>query len=275
MTTQKLKGGEKPEDIGQKLQTLWFGAPGSGKTSLLLSYPSPITFVNLDRDPSELIAMMPEEVEIYYLRIPYDMETTPAIANKVLNDIDVAARKAIATSKQTGRGSFVLDGFDLLWDYVKIAKLPHAAADQNLAREYGDANAWMHGFLSRLYFSPLQVGLSAMSKEIWKGQSTGSGTFDPDGFRHRGRWLTHEVYLFVPEETAPKERPVRTATTGQSHVAYIRVSKVNEKALVRMVVPNLSFKTLFKLSYGSVYDGPTWSPSSIGAEVPVAEPESS
>jgi hypothetical protein len=103
---------------------MWFGPPGAGKTTALLTYPSPITFINLDRAPGELTEQLPEHYEINYLRVHYDVDTTPAIANKVLNDIDGAARKAITASKSSGGGSFILDGYDLLWDYVKIAKLP-------------------------------------------------------------------------------------------------------------------------------------------------------
>jgi hypothetical protein len=241
---------------------MWFGPPGAGKTTALLTYPSPITFINLDRAPGELTEQLPEHYEINYLRVHYDVDTTPAIANKVLNDIDGAARKAITASKSSGGGSFILDGYDLLWDYVKIAKLPKAGGD-NLAREYGEANDWMHDLLARLYFCPLAVGFSALSKEIWRSQSKGTGTFDPEGFKHRGRWMTHEIYLYSPEEVSPSEKPLG-GETGQTHKAYIKGSKHNEAQMVRKVIPNLTYKTLFKLTYGELPKGHEllWTPLS-------------
>ena len=249
---ETIKGGQAlPGYAAKKIFAIWHGQPGSGKTSALLSYPPPIHFVNLDKDPSALTLKLPAHYEIVYEGIQYDMDLSPSMANTVLAKIEAMILKAAAYAKAhpDAPGSFCLDGSDLWWDDVKIAKLPKGA-DEAAARDYADANAHMNTNLARLYNAPMHVGLSAMSKEIWRQQSKGTGTYDPDGFRHRGRWITHEVYMFSPEDTAPTLSP-SSGETGQTHRSYIQKSKLNE-ALVRRVIPNLSFKVLYKLTFGEL-----------------------
>jgi hypothetical protein len=247
------------------MMTLVYGFPGSGKTSFLLSFPPPLFMVNLDRDPSELFRQLPENYEVTYERIQYDVDMTPAKANSVLSKVGAMAQLAINHARENPErpGSFLFDGFDLQWEYVKEAKLPPSRGDGIAAKEYADANTWMLGLLSKLYYSPLQVGLSALAKEIWNKQSSGSGTYDPEGFRHRGRWMTHEIYMFSPEEVVPREKP-RAEGLGQSHRSYIKVSKFNEQKLVRLIVPNLTFATVYKLSFGENHpqQDELWTPSS-------------
>lgn len=225
------------------------GMPGSGKTAVLLSFPSPIHMVNFDRDPSSLFVKLPPHYEVTYEAIPYDIDATPASAATILNIVDKMIDRALKYAKDhpEAPGTFALDGADLYWESTKVAKLPSADAS---ARQYADCNTYMNRNLGRLYNSPLQVGLSAISKEIWKKESAGTGTFDPEGFKHRGRWITHELYLFSPEEVAPTLRPPERET-GQTHRAYFQKSKINE-GLVRSVVPNISFKVLYKLAYGEL-----------------------
>ena len=247
---ETIKGGQPTSTaVANKLMMLWFGMPGSGKTSAMLTYPPPLHYVNLDRDPSELFKQLPPNHEITYEGIPYDVDTNPASATQILAKVDSMARKAAVGKK----GSFLLDGLDLLWEYVKVAKLPKTSGkDTNLAREYADANSWMHGFLGRLHAAHIHVGFTSVAREIWRAQSQGTGTYEPQGFAKRDRWMTHEVYLFSPEDTAPQEKPRDATQTGQSHRGYIKVSKYNEAEMVRRVVPNITFKILYKLSFGSL-----------------------
>ena len=247
---ETIKGGHPTGGpTGKKLMALWHGHPGSGKTAVLLSYPPPIHMVNFDRDPSHLFVKLPAHYEVIYETIPYDIDFSPSIASAVLHKVDTMVAMALKYAKEhpDNPGSFALDGSDILWDIVKIAKLPSSDAS---ARQYADANAYMYGLLGKLYNTPMHVGLSAISKEIWKRESAGTGTYDPVGFSHRARWLTHECYLFSPEDTAPRDRPV-DSEVGQTHRAYFQRSKVNEK-LVRSVTPNISFKMLYKLAYGEL-----------------------
>lgn len=256
-----VKGGSVPKDsLGERLIVLAHGAPGSGKTSFALSFPSPIFFVNLDREASHLLQKLPEHYEIYYERILYDVDLTSAKATQILKQVSSALQQALAFNSTKGPCSFVIDGYDILWDIVKISLLPQGG--EALAREYGDCNAWMHSLGWRLHNSGMNVCLTALSKEVWTGQTRGTGLYDPEGFRHRGRSITHQVYLFSPEDTTPPLKPTSGAPSGQTHRGYIQISKINEE-LVRTVVPNLDFLKLYKLVFGKNPDNASllWTPS--------------
>jgi hypothetical protein len=242
-----LKGGTNPDAERQKIMQLLHGPPGSGKTTQLLSMRSPLLYVNFDREIDHLIAKLPDHYEVHYEQIPYDIDITPASATRVLATVNAMLDAAIHAKA----GAFVMDGFDLWWEYVKVAKLPREEQGKVAARLYADANTTANRFLGRAYAADLDIGIAALSKEIWNRESSGSGKYESEGFKHHGRWITHKIYLFPPEDVTPKEKPIKSPETGQSHYAYIQVSKLNEE-LVRMVLPSLSYKLLYKMTFGDL-----------------------
>jgi hypothetical protein len=177
----------------------------------------------------------------------------------------------VTAAIKSGEGSFIIDGFDLFWDLVKLAKIPGGGEDA-MPREWASANEYMNGHLRRLHMSPLQVCLTTMSSKIWTGAKTETERVRADGFKHRGRWLTHEIYLFTPENTTEPHASPKQSALGQSHQAYIGSSKLRE-ALVGRVLPSLSFATLYKLTFEQAYpDGSTlWSPARVGVATTKAE----
>lgn len=263
----KLLGGDTPEgEASDKLMVLSHGYPGTGKTSFALSFPAPFWVFNLDRAIGSITKGLPKTHELTYEAVAIDVDTpTPAVAAAYLAKFDMLLKDAIASKSD---GTFVIDGWDIFWDLVKIAKVRNLESE--LPKEYAPANAHMNGILGRLGRSPLNVVFTTISSKVWSGAKTETDRVRADGFKHKDRMLTHEVYLFSPEDRRnPNEvpkggDPSKPGETGQTHRGLITMSKLNESLINRMV-PNLNFNLLFRLTFGKNYPEPgrLWSPSSV------------
>lgn len=238
-----IKGGQRATDRPKKLFLQVYGKEGSGKTSLALSFPPPLWVVNLDRNMDDLLEMLPEHYEIHYEEVPYDVDITRSVASAVI----LKVKKLFDEAVQAGVGTFFVDGADLYWDAVKVAKLPD---DAEVPNQWGPANAEMSAFFRRAETCPLQVVFSCIASNVWTGQTKETARVKADGFKHAGRFINTSAYVFSPEEhTQPQERPA--ANEGQSHSAYISTSKLNE-SIVGRVIPNLSYKMLYRMVFGEL-----------------------
>jgi len=250
----KLKGGQRPEGELNRLVTLAYGKPGTGKSTFACTHPDPLFIFNDDRPMGHILEKLPEHYDVYYENVPLDVDTiTQGMASQYLTRFDTLVKMAL----QAGAGTFVCDGFDILWDLVKIAKLPPKRGDEALPREYADANTWINNHLRRLGNSSLNICLTAMAKNVWTGAKTETNRMQSEGFKHRGRWITTEVYLFTPEERdVPVETPVEhpNAPLGQSHSAYIAVSKLHEE-MIGGIIPGLTFSLLYRMTFGAAWPG--------------------
>lgn len=256
----RLHGGQSP-DRARTIVASVYGRQGAGKTTFLLTFPPPLWIFNCDRPMGHLLEKLPETTEIVYDEAPLDVDASnQAQAREILARFDALLAEAL----REGRGSFLLDGADILWDYVKLAKLPrqYGEAGEPLPREWAEANAYMNQRLQRLCASPLQVGMSAIARKVWEGARRETDRVEPEGYKHRGRWITFEAYLYTPESRdLPQEIPVETKR-GQTHMAYVTVSKVNE-SLVGAVFPSLTFRLVYRMVYGEPWpeEGTLWVPS--------------
>lgn len=263
-----LTGGQAPApDEVVKFMILDHGFPGTGKTAFGFSCPPPFWMYNLDRPIDPLLPKLPVGVQVEYEHIAQDVdETSMAVAKTYLAKFDALVTKAIRANE----GTFIIDGFDILWDIVKIAKIPGGGEDA-MPREWASANEYMNGALRRLGLSKLQVVLTTISSKIWTGAKTETERVKADGFKHKDRWLTHEVYFYTPENTREPLANPSQGKTGVQHQAYIAVSKLNEN-LVGRVLPSLTFSLLYKLTTGRTYPNASalWSPASSAVKEPVS-----
>lgn len=239
-----LKGGQSPANETDKLVTLVHGLGGAGKSAFGLSYPSPIYMFNCDRQAKSLIAQLPDNYEVHYEAVQQDVDgITHGMAAQYIMKFDELKNKALAGKK----GTLFIDGFDIFWEYVKLAKVP-GLSDESLPRHYEPANGYMFNLMRRLIYSPLDVVLTTISERPWEGQTRQADYLMAGGWKHRDRFITAEVYMFTPEHRRrAAEAPLETKR-GQSHSAYIGVSKLKE-SLVGSVIPNLSYKMLYRMTF--------------------------
>lgn len=253
----KLIGGEAPP-ADPKFFIYAHGFPGVGKTSFGFSGPPPFYLYNVDRPIDSLVPKLPAGVEIEYEHIIDDVDaTSPAVAKSHLGKFDTMLRDALKANK----GTFILDGADLFWDLVKVAKIP-GGGEEAMPREWAEANSYFNGAMRRLSLSGLQTVFTSVSSKIWAGAKTETERVKADGFKHRARWLTHEIYFFTPENPTEPFATPKQGAVGQTHQAYIGMSKLNE-TLVGRVLPSLTFSLLYKLTTGRSYPdaGSLWSPA--------------
>lgn len=267
----KLHGGEAPDfEASEKIMVLVHGYAGTGKSSLGLSFPAPFWVFNLDRSIGSLTKQLPATHEIT-LEAPVVDEVdkpTPAMAQKILASFDALMTDAI---KSKSDGTVIVDGWDLFWEIVKIAKVRNL--EEDLPKEYAMANGYMNQWLARLGRSRLNVVFSVISSRVWMGAKTETERVRAEGFKHKDRWLTHEIYMFSPEERrTPNEAPrggdpSKAGETGQSHLALVTMSKLNE-SLVNRRFPNLNFGLLYRLTFGQNYPEPDrlWKPGTATQE---------
>lgn len=256
---EQLKGGEAPKGETDRIFANVYGTSGSGKTAFALTFPPPFFILNFDKDMKHLLVQLPDSYDIEYERLVFEVDgLTAGAAAQYVAKADALLKKALLR----GEGTFILDGGDLFWDVAKIAKLMKGG-DGVLPKDYSPANTYMNSFLSRLQNAPFHVCTTAMARKKWTGAKTESDQMESDGFKHRKRWVTNEVYMFTPEQRQyPSEVPAQGGT-GQTHNAYIDTSKINE-SLVGTVIPNLTFKLLYAMVYGSLPEEykKLWTPSS-------------
>ncbi len=255
---EQLKGGESPKGEADRIFANVYGTSGAGKTAFALTFPPPFFILNFDKDMSHLLVQLPDSYDIEYERLVFEVDgLTAGSAAQYIAKADALLKKALLK----GEGTFILDGGDLFWDVAKIAKLMRGG-EGVLPKDYSPANTYMNSYLSRLQNAPFHVCTTAMARKKWEGAKKESDKMESDGFKHRKRWVTNEVYVFTPEQRQyPSEVPAQ-GSTGQTHNFYMDTSKINE-SLVGTVVPNLTFKLLYAMVYGSVPEEykALWSPA--------------
>lgn len=240
---ETFKGGQRATDRPKKIFAQVFGTEGVGKTSFALSFPSPLWIVNLDRNMDDLLERLPEHYEIHYEEVPFDVDMSKGVAATTIMKVKNLFKQAIAA----GTGTFFVDGIDLYWDYVKMAKLPD---DAELPNQWGPANSEMESFFRRSEAAPLQMVFNSIASKIWTGATKESNQMKADGFKHTGRFINTSIYIFTPEDhSKPDLRP--TEQRGQTHHSYISMAKLKEN-IVGSVVPNLSYKMLYKMTFGEL-----------------------
>lgn len=247
----KLTGGEAPPtENPNAIKMLGHGQAGTGKTAFGLSFPPPFFIFNLDRAIGHLTRQLPPWVEIDYEGVDLNVEIlTKGLAQQILNMFDGLMKIAFAK----GEGTVIVDGWDIFWDCVKLAKVENL--DSALPKEYTPANSYMNNWLHRLGRSKLNVYFTTISSKVWSGAKTETDRMKADGFKNKDRMLTHEAYFFTPEDyRTPNEVPLggdpAKGTVGQTHNALITLSKLNE-GLINRRVPNLTYKLLYRLTFGS------------------------
>jgi hypothetical protein len=203
----------------------------------------------------DLLEALPSHYEIHYDEVPYDVDMVRGTAANVMLRVKTMFDAAV----KHGSGTFFVDGADLLWEYVKAAKLPEQA---DVPNQWGPANTAMESIYRRAESCGLQVVFNTIASNVWEGMQKETKKMKPDGFKHAGRFLNTSIYLFTPEDHSnPEERP--SAHLGQTHHAYISTSKLNE-SIVGMTVPNLSFKLLYRMVFKEAYpeteELPLWTP---------------
>ena len=248
----RLTGGEAPPNENpNKIMALGHGLPGTGKTAFGLTFPGPFFVFNLDRAIGHLTRQMPADTEIVYEGADLNVEIlTKGLAQQILNLFDGLMREAF----KAGEGTVIIDGWDIFWDCVKLAKVPGIDSGNDLPKEYAPANSYMNNWLHRLGRSRLNVYFTTISSKVWTGAKTEVDRMKADGFKHKDRMLTHELYFFSPEDyRTPAEIPAggdpAKGTVGQSHNAIITLSKLNE-GLINRRIPNLTYKLLYRLTFG-------------------------
>lgn len=271
MPVELTSGMLPPGEATDKIMCLVSSFPGKGKSGFALSFPEPIWYFNLDRAIGHFHDAWATR-KVTYEAVVIDVDKpSPAVANAYLAKFDLLVRDAI---KSKTNGTFIIDGWDIFWDLVKYAKLPAGGAD-SMPKEWAEANEYMNNHLRRLGLSQLNAVFTTIASKVWTGMKTETDRVRADGFKHKDRWLTHEVYLFSPENnTEPEAVPKNAATPGQAHYARINQSKLNEK-LIGVVVPSLTFSLLYKLTWGRPYSQPErlWSPAQA-ARATLSQPES-
>lgn len=259
----KLHGGEAPPtENPTAIKLLAHGMAGTGKTSFALSFPGPHWIFNLDRAIGTLTKKLPEHLDITYEGVDMNVEIlTKGLAQQILNKFDALMKEAFTI----GVGTVIIDGWDIFWDCVKLAKVENL--DTALPKEYTPANSYMNNWLHRLGRSKMNVVFTTVSSKVWSGAKTETNKVKADGFKNKDRMLTHEVYLFTPEDYRnPFEVPLggdaAKGTLGQTHNALITMSKLNE-GLINRRIPNLSYKLLYRLTFGEAPadEAKLWSPS--------------
>lgn len=259
MAVELVGGQAPPNEPENKIALLAHGLAGVGKSGLALSFPEPFWYYNLDRPIGHFMKVMPETRHVSYEAATMDVDaTTPGMAQQYLNKFDALVKAAVASKSN---GTFVVDGWDIFWDLVKIAKVKNLD-DSTVSKEYAPANEYMNNHLRRLGLSNLNIVFTAFSKQKWTGMKTETTLMLPEGYKHKERWLTHEVYMFTPENKHEPDIKPTGLVGGQSHSSYISRSKLNEK-LIGTVVPSLTFGMLYKLTFGKGYPEPErlWSPA--------------
>ena len=255
----ELTGGEAPpKEATNKIMELVSGLAGVGKSGHALSFPSPYWYYNLDRAIGHLTKQLPTTHKLVYEAVTMDVDaTSPLVAQSYLTKFDQLVKAAVSSGSD---GTFVVDGWDIFWDLVKIARVKNL--DSDLPKEYAAANEYMNNHLRRLGLSRLNVVFVTMASKVWTGAKTETDRMRADGFKHKDRWLTHEIYLFSPENMAEPNIVPAQKELGQSHLAYISRSKLNE-GLIGRVVPSLTFELLYKMTFGAAYPEPErlWSPA--------------
>jgi hypothetical protein len=205
----------------------------------------------------DLLEKLPEHYEIHYESVQYDVDMNRSVAAGVMLKVKALFEAAI----KGGKGTFFMDGADLYWDYVKLAKLPE---DADIPNQWGPANSAMDSFYKRAEAAPIQVVFTGIASPVWEGMKKETDRMKADGFKHAGRYINSKVYMFTPEDhSTPQSRPVEKK--GQSHSAYISTSKLNEK-IVGSVIPNPSFKMLYRMTFGELPPDHEllWTPGSNG-----------
>lgn len=234
-----IHGGQRATNRPKKLFVQVFGKEGTGKTSLALSFPPPLFLINLDRNMDDLLELLPNSYEIHYDEVPYDVDMLRGTSSEVL----LRVKRMFDTALKHGSGTFFVDGADLLWEYVKAAKVP----DAEVPNQWGPANSYMESVYRRAESCPLQVVFNCIASNVWEGMQKETKKMKPDGFKHAGRFINTSVYMFSPEDySTPLERPA--AGQGQSHSSFISTSKLNE-AIVGSVVSNLSYMMLYRMIF--------------------------
>lgn len=242
MEEKVLQGGQRATERPKKIFLQVFGKEGTGKSSLALSFPSPLWIVNLDRNMDDLLEHLPSHYEIHYVEVPYDVDMVRGTAAQVLLRVREMFDKAVAH----GSGTFFIDGADLLWEYVKAAKIP----DADVPNQWGPANTAMESIYRRAEACNLQVVFSVIASNVWEGMQKETKKMKPDGFKHAGRFINTSVYVFNPEDHSnPLERPAEAK--GQTHSSYIATSKLKED-IVGTVFSDLSFKMLYRSIFGEL-----------------------
>lgn len=251
---EKLRGGSVGEYL-RKLFACYYGFAGEGKTTQLLTFPPPLHILNCgDRDIKPLLEQLPESHDIYYEWLVPDVD---ALSQRVAEGYLQRADALLALALKNG-GSFLMDGIDIHWEFVQIAKI---TAPEGTALRYKPANQYCFDFFGKLTSSPLQIGVTSLAAEIWNGPSS-TGRFRYAGWKHIDRYIETAVRMFIKEQMAAGEKPQATQNPTVTHAAYIEQSKKAEH-LARRVFDNMNFGFLYKATFGVPYpeEDKLWKPS--------------
>lgn len=241
---ETLKGGQVG-DYARKLVLCAHGFAGEGKTTLLLTFPPPLTIVNCgDRDIKYLLEKLPEHYDINYEWIPFDVD---AISKTTAEGFLSRAENALKVALKAG-GSFLVDAADLLWEITQAAKVDSSGT----ALRFKAANEWGFSFWGRATKAAnLQVGMTSMAAEIWEGPSS-TGRYKHGGWKHLDRYIETDVRMFHKEQMVAGNKPVAVSNPTVTHAGYFEASKKNE-ILLRRIIENPSFATIYKMTYGQAH----------------------
>lgn len=175
--------------------TVVFGDKGTGKSSFCVDtadVSEPLFYANFDKDVSMLLHK--------YKGAYIDYELFHATDNKAVALATLAKFKAMLNRAiSVGSGVFAIDNGAALWDLIKKAYLPEKADNEKIfPKEFGDANSYHREVCQTLEYSNLWPIFTAPAVEIWKGQSTGTGLFKAEGWKHLDLEMTNCLYLFTP-----------------------------------------------------------------------------
>lgn len=259
---EKITGGQRPQGEIDALFMGLYGLEGTGKTTLGLSLPGPIMFVNCDRPAGQLIAQLPPDKEIYYQQLTADADIlSPSAANGLLLQFDAAIRTAIGQCK-----SLFIDGEDRLLEIVRIAKLPANNPDP-MPREYADANSYFENHYGRAAASGLQIVISSGARAVWTGAKTKTDYQDREGYKGTRGWMNVELFCYCPEWTLPQSSMGVEAGVGfvqnvtgnsqRTHWQRFVTSKVpGKEGLIGTNWQDLTFDKVYKLVYGVDFSPP-------------------
>lgn len=263
-----------------------YGQPGVGKTTFAFTFPSPIWFARFDRRSDDIVAQARAAgVEVHEegfvgAAVPDDPRGE---AEGMLSRFEEFVDKAL----NVGKGTFVIDGGNRLWDIVQRVKLPDVEgvvdAEQRARLErrrrllYGAANEYMHSTLLMLDNSPLFVVITHHTKPVFneRGEEV-TGLLQPDYFRRVPYVAQLEVFLFATRPShvsvpsllaaANSNDPAARVFAPPSFYAVVTMCKMPGGGnLEGRVIRNLSFPVLWLLLYGQRWDGPTvWHPFGEG-----------
>lgn len=241
----EIKGGQRATNRPKKLFVQTFGMEGTGKTALALSAPPPLYIVNMDRNMDDLLEKLPEHYTVHYEEVPYDVDMNRGIAAQVI----MTVKRMFNDCLKNEGGTFIMDGADLYWEYVKVAKLPD---DAEVPNQWGPANTEMENFFRRCESAPFHVFFNSIASNVWAGMNQETQKMKADGFKHAGRFINTKVYMFSPEDhSTPQARPAETPNPGMSFSGFISTAKLNPK-IVGSVFPNPSFKALYRAIFGEL-----------------------